>query len=93
MFHSKWEEKMYEKNWEEMQKYKEFKKENFKGVDKFSSIFGRIFNFFRFSIVGIFIVLLLGLSIIFILFTVSMKSNYVGYNPKINYEIQIALNR
>ena len=43
MCHRNWKEKMEEKNWEEMQKYKEFDKENFKGIEKFSKIFNRIF--------------------------------------------------
>ena len=70
MFYNKWYEKSIEKNWEEMQKYKEFNKDNFKGVDKFANIFNRIYKFFKFSLLGLFVViiiigLLLYLSIVF----------------------------
>ena len=40
-----------EKNWEEMQKYKEFKKENFRGVENFS----RFFTLPKFFIKAIFL--------------------------------------
>ena len=50
MFYDKWYEKASEKNWEEMQKYKEFDKENFKGVDKFSNILTKSINFSNFHL-------------------------------------------
>lgn len=53
MCRKKWDERMYEKKWEEMQKYKEFDMKNFKDVARFSKIFNRIFNFIKFSILGI----------------------------------------
>ena len=59
MFRDKWKEKMEKTKWEEMQKYKEFKKENFRGVENFSRFFNFIFNFFRFSIVGLFVLLII----------------------------------
>lgn len=78
MFNKKWDERMYEKKWDEMQKYKEFNKENFKGIDKFSNIFNKIFNFFRFSFLGICIIFLIFAALIFLLYTANLKSRYVG---------------
>lgn len=77
MFHSKWEEKMYEKNWDEMQKYKEFNKENFIGAEKFSKFFNKIFNFFRFSFLGICIIALIVVALIFLIYVFNLNSRYV----------------
>lgn len=71
MFQRKWEEKMNEKKWDEMQKYKEFNKDNFKGVERFSKLFSKIFNFFRFSFLGICIIAI----IIGLLIYLSLVSN------------------
>ena len=77
MFHSKWEEKMYEKKWDEMQKYKEFNKENFIGAEKFSKLFNKIFNFFRFSFLGICIIALIFAALIFLMYVFNLNSRYV----------------
>lgn len=71
MFQRKWEEKMNAKKWDEMQKYKEFNKDNFKGVERFSKFFNKIFNFFRFSFLGICIIAI----IIGLLIYLSLVSN------------------
>lgn len=78
MCRRKWDEKMNEKNWEEMQKYKEFDKENFKGIEKFSKFFNRIFNFFRFSFLGICIITIVIVLLIYLAFTFSLKEQYVS---------------
>lgn len=74
MNRKKWEEKMNEKRWEEMQKYKEFNKDNFKGVEHFSNIFNKIFNFFRFSVLGICILAIIIGLLIYFGFVLSLKS-------------------
>lgn len=48
-----WKEKMEKKHWEEMQELKLFDKENFKGAERFSKFFSRIFKFFSFSFINI----------------------------------------
>ena len=77
MFHKSWKEKMEEKNWEEMQKYREFDKENFKGAEKFSKIFNRIFNFFRFSALGICIVVIIVGLLIYLAFVGNLSARYL----------------
>lgn len=77
MFQRKWEEKMNEKKWDEMQKYKEFNKDNFKGVERFSKFFSKIFNFFRFSFLGIcIIVIIIGL-LIYLSFVSNLTTAYL----------------
>lgn len=68
---------MEKKNWEEMQKYKEFDKENFKGAEKFSKIFNRIFNFFRFSALGICIVAIIVGLLIYLAFVGNLSARYL----------------
>ena len=77
MFQRKWEEKMNEKKWEEMQKYKEFNEENFKDVARFSKIFNRIFNFFRFSFLGICIIAIIIGLLIYFGFIFSLTTSYL----------------
>lgn len=78
MCHKKWDERMNEKKWDEMQKYKEFNKENFKGIEKFSKIFNKIFNFFRFSFLGICIIVIVIVLLIYLAFTSDLKEMYVS---------------
>lgn len=68
---------MEEKNWEEMQKYREFDKGNFKGAEKFSKIFNRIFNFFRFSALGICIVVIIVGLLIYLAFVGNLSARYL----------------
>lgn len=68
---------MNETQKEEMQKYKEFNKDNFKGVEHFSEIFNRIFNFFRFSVLGICILAIIIGVLIYLGFMISLKSRYM----------------
>lgn len=77
MNRKKWEEKMNETQKEEMQKYKEFNKDNFKEVEHFSEIFNRIFNFFRFSVLGICILAIIIGVLIYLGFMISLKSRYM----------------
>lgn len=77
MNRKKWEEKMNETQKEEMQKYKEFNKDNFKRVEHFSEIFNRIFNFFRFSVLGICILAIIIGVLIYLGFMISLKSRYM----------------
>lgn len=74
MCHRNWKEKMEEKNWEEMQKYKEFDKENFKGVDKFSNIFDKIYKFFKFSFISLVIVIIIAGLLIYLLLVFAMNA-------------------
>ena len=96
MCHRNRKEKMEEKNWEEMQKYKEFDKENFKGIEKFSKIFSRIFNFFRFSTLGICIIaIVLGL-IIYLSFVANLNARYLWFirlTKILRYSITLVINR
>ena len=85
MFHRNWYEKASEKNWEELQKYKEFDKNNFKSVDKFSSIFNKIFNFFRFSFLSICIIAILIAALIYILYVADLKNTFVSNQEFIRY--------
>ena len=73
----KWQEKMNKKKWEEMQKYKAFDKNNFKGVERFSNFFNKLFNFFRFSLLGICIFVIFIFCLIYLGYVSNMKSNYV----------------
>ena len=77
MFRKNWKERMEKKKWNEMQKYREFKIENFKGVQKFSRFFNFLFNFFRFSVVGIFALLVIGVLIIYVIFVLSLNQMYI----------------
>ena len=77
MCRKNWYERMNEKKWDEMQKYKEFNKENFKGVEKFSKIFGKIFNFFRFSFLGIAIIGLIIALLIYFAYILSVNARYL----------------
>ena len=77
MNNKKWEEKLNEKQKEEMQKYTEFNKDNFKGVEHFSEIFSRIFNFFRFSVLGICILAIIIGVLIYLGFIISLKAMYM----------------
>lgn len=74
MFYDKWYEKASKKNWEEMQKYKEFDKENFKGVDKFSNIFDKIYKFFKFSFISLVIVIIIAGLLIYLLLVFAMNA-------------------
>ena len=76
----KWEEKMNEKKWDEMQKYREFNKENFKGVERFSKFFNKIFSFFRFSLLGICILVIFLVCLIYLGYVLDMKKMYVSSN-------------
>ncbi len=71
MCRKKWDERMYEKKWDEMQKYKEFDKSNFKGIERFSKIFNIIFNFFRFSFLGICILALVIALLIYVIYIIT----------------------
>ena len=77
MFRKNWKERMEKKKWNEMQKYREFKIENFKGVQKFSRFFNFLFNFFRFSVVCIFALLVIGVLIIYVIFVLSLNQMYI----------------
>ena len=70
-------EKMLDKKWDEMQKYKEFNKENFKSVDKFANIFNKIFHFFRYTFLGICILAIIIIILIYILYVLSLNSRYL----------------
>lgn len=83
----KWEEKMNDKKWDEMQKYKTFDKENFKGVEKFSNFFNKLFNFLRFSLLGICILAILVCAMIYLLFTSNLKHNYVESSDLVDLQI------
>lgn len=76
----KWEEKMNEKKWDEMQKYREFNKENFKGVERFSNFFNKIFSLFRFSLLGICILVIFLVCLIYLGYVLDMKKMYVSSN-------------
>lgn len=76
----KWEEKMNNKKWDEMQKYKEFDKKNFKGVEKFSKFFNWLFSFFRFSLLGICILVIFLACLIYLGYVLNMKNMYVSSN-------------
>ena len=52
-------------------------KDNFKGVEHFSEIFNRIFNFFRFSVLGICILAIIIGVLIYLGFMISLKSRYM----------------
>lgn len=76
MCRKKWDERMYDKKWDEMQKYKEFDKGNFKGIDHFSKIFNIIFNFFRFSFLGICILAIIIALLIYVIYIIT----FPGFN-------------
>lgn len=76
MCRKKWDERMYDKKWDEMQKYKEFDKSNFKGIDHFSKIFNIIFNFFRFSFLGICILAIIIALLIYVIYIIT----FPGFN-------------
>ncbi len=73
----KWEERMNKKHWEEMQKYKEFNKDNFKKIDKFSHIFSNIFNFFRYTALTICIIAIIVAGIIYLSYVIGLNSQYL----------------
>lgn len=74
MCNRNWKEKMEKKNWEEMQKLKEFDKENFKGAEKFSKIFNKIFKFFSFSTLIICIIIVGVAALIYFSFISGMSN-------------------
>ena len=81
MRYNNWEEKMQAKKWEEMQKYKEFNKDNFKGVERFSRVFNKIFNFFRFSFLAICVIAIIIGLLIYLGFVFNLK-NQISNIPK-----------
>lgn len=76
MCHKKWDERMYEKKWDEMQKYKEFNPENFKRIEHFSKFFNILFNFFRFSFLGICIVAIIIGLLIYIAYVIYLNNRF-----------------